>query len=149
MFREQINEETYKFHENCRLRQRPNFYVDFIAHYCSRTEADIEKLVPDYLENILKYMNHPDNTLCEKVIAAMNAIFKKVSKELQFSLVPIIRQSIESQCLQFVGAGSKTYGYPLEYMYKKKVDVLGLVKTDLGLKSLVEVVQSAIMHGVL
>jgi len=33
----------------------------------------------------------------------MSAIFKKVSKETQFAFVPIIKNSIERVCAQFVG----------------------------------------------
>lgn len=118
-----------------------------IAHYSAKTQHDFEKMANQYLENILQYMNHPDQEMSHKVTLAMNAIFKKVSKEMQFALVPTIRTAIEQQCLEFVGKGSKHYGHALEFMYKKKVEVLGIVRTDEGLKSLVEVVQAAIMHG--
>ena len=92
-------------------------------------------------------MNRPEKDLIEKVTAALNAIFKRVSKEAQFSLVPLVREQIERHCVQFVGAGSPLLGFPLEFMYKKKAEHLELLKTDKGVKTLVEVVQAALMHG--
>lgn len=44
-------------------------------------------------------MNHPDPKLVELVVKAMNAIFKRVSKETQFTFVPKIKESIEEVCV--------------------------------------------------
>jgi len=46
----------------------------------------------------MRYMNHAEKGLTEKVISAMNAIIKKVSKETQFAFVPVIRAAIETVC---------------------------------------------------
>jgi hypothetical protein len=136
-----------KFFDNCKVLDRPHFYLDLMAHYCSNTQNNLEKMSVIYLDNILGYMNHPDAKMSEKVNVAMHAIFKKVSKEHQFSLVPTIRAQIEKQCLVFVGDGSKLLQQPTQSLYKKRVEVLGIVRTDAGIKGLVEVVQAAIMHG--
>ena len=141
------DEELHKFYGRCRELNRPGFYLDLIAHYCTHTMNDIEKLADGYLENVLIHMNRPEPELVEKVIVAMSAIFKKVSKETQFALVPLIKQQIEGQCVQYVGAGSELLGFPLQHMYRKKVEHLELLKTDKGVKTLVEVIQAAIMHG--
>ena len=61
--------------------------------------------------------------------------------------MPLIRQQIEKQCIQLVGAGSPLLGFPLEFMYQKKVEYLELLKTDKGVSTLVEVIKDAIMHG--
>lgn len=92
-------------------------------------------------------MNHSDPKMVEKVISAMNAIFKKVSKETQFSFVPSIKQSIEKVCVNFVGVGSPLLENPLEARYQKKVPTLALLGFPAGVKCLVEVAQAAIMHG--
>ena len=66
-------------------------------------------------------MNHEDKSIIEKVISAMDAIFKKVSKETQFAFVPRIRDSIEHICVFYVGKGSPLLGDPLDHRYQKKV----------------------------
>ena len=92
-------------------------------------------------------MNDSTPKLIEKVIAAMNAIFKKVSKETQFTFVPRIKESIEKVCVQFVGKGSPLLEFPLEHRYTKKVPHLALLNYPAGVKCLVEVTQAAIMQG--
>jgi hypothetical protein len=77
----------------------------------------------------------------------MNAIFEKLPKEQQFALVPLIKRQIERAGVDFVGSGSKALGFPLEYMYRKKYETLEILKDEEGVKSLVSVVQAAIMHG--
>ena len=42
--------------------------------------------------------------------------------------------------MQHVGAGSELLGHPLASMYRKKVEYLELLKTDKGVKTLVEVI---------
>ena len=44
-------------------------------------------------------MNSPDASLVKKVIASVEAIFQKLSKESQFGLVPLIREIIEEIAL--------------------------------------------------
>lgn len=46
-----------------------------------------------------------------------------------------------------MGAGSQDLGYPLEHMYRKKFESLQILNDEEGVKSLVAVVQAAIMHG--
>ena len=87
-----LTEELAKFYDDCRHRNRPEFYIDFLTIYCARTQCDIEADSVYYLENVLRYMNHPEPKIIEKVIAAMNSIFKKVSKETQFTFVPLIKE---------------------------------------------------------
>lgn len=94
-----LSDQLVTFYSACRESNRPEFYVDFISHFCSNTHCDIETEAITYLENVLRYMNADETSLIEKVISAMNAIFKKVSKETQFSFVPIIRASIEQVCV--------------------------------------------------
>ena len=94
-----LNDQLMAFYSTCSDNNRPEFYVDFISHFCENTRCDIEIEATTYLQNVLRYINHPDTKLIEKVIAAMNAIFKKVSKETQFSFVPIIKESIEKVCV--------------------------------------------------
>jgi len=94
-----LSEELVKFYTECQQKSRPEFYVDFISHFCSSTRIDIESDASEFLENVLRYMNHSDPNLIEKVIAAMNSIFKKVSKETQFSFVPRIKEAIEKECV--------------------------------------------------
>ena len=74
-----------------RSMNRPGFYIDFIAHFCEYTLCDVEAESHEYLENVLMYMNHPDLEITKKVIAAMQSIFKRVSKETRFVFVPIIK----------------------------------------------------------
>ena len=86
------DEELHKFYANCLNLNRPEFFLDLITHYCTYTKTDIEKLADDYLRSVLEHMNRPEKDLIEKVITALNAIFKKVSKETQFALVPLIKE---------------------------------------------------------
>ena len=76
-----LSDQLVIFYSSCSDMNRPEFYVDFLSHFCENTRCDIEADAITYLENVLRYMNHADTKLIEKVIAAMNAIFKKVSKE--------------------------------------------------------------------
>mmetsp|Transcript_25827 Transcript_25827/g.34536 ORF Transcript_25827/g.34536 Transcript_25827/m.34536 type:complete len:186 (+) Transcript_25827:705-1262(+) len=142
-----LSEQLSKFQLEMRSVNRPGFYIDFISHFCEHTLCNIETESIFYLENVLIYMNHPEHKIIEKVIKAMNAIFKKVSKETQFAFVPRIRESIEQVCIQFVGKGSPLLGDPLEHRYHKKVPHLALLSYPAGVKCLVEVAQAAIMHG--
>jgi len=134
-----LSEQLLKFQQEMRSMDRPGFYIDFIAHFCKYTHCDIEGEAIEYLENVLMYMNHPDAAIIEKVIGAMDAIFKKVSKETQFSFVPRIRESIEQICIKFVGKGSSLLEEPLEFRYQKKVEHLALLGYASGVKCLVEV----------
>lgn len=142
-----LSEQLMAFNASCIDNNRPEFYVDFISHFCANTKCDIEGEAVTFLENVLRYMNHEKESLIEKVIAAMTAIFNKVSKETQFSFVPIIKASIENVCVQFVGCGSPLLEQPLEHRYQKKVPFLTLLGYPAGVKCLVEVAQAAIMHG--
>lgn len=142
-----LSEQLGNFCQQMRVMNRPGFYIDFISHFCAHTECDIELEAITYLENVLTYINFPDAKIIEKVISAMDAIFKKVSKETQFAFVPSIRQAIEQVCVQFVGKGSPLLGEPLEHRYSKKVPHLALLAQPAGVKCLVEIAQSAIMHG--
>jgi hypothetical protein len=94
-----LSEELIKFYTECKEKNRPEFYVDFISHFCENTSIDIEADAPEFLDNVLRYMNHSDPKLIEKVIVAMNSIFNKVSKETQFAFVPRIKDSIENECV--------------------------------------------------
>ena len=51
------------------------------------------------MEHVLCYMSHPDKEMIDKVIAALTAIFKRISKETTFAVVPLIREQIEQQCI--------------------------------------------------
>ena len=143
----ELSEQLAKFFSDCKERDRPELYIDFIGHFCLNTKVDIENDSLDYLENILRYMNHTEKAIVDKVITAMVAIIKKVSKETQFAFVPRIRNSIENVCVGFVGAGSKLLDFPLEHRYQRKVPHLALLGNPAGVKAIVEVAQSAIMHG--
>lgn len=55
--------------------------MDLIAHYCKNTVTNFEKLAEDYLENVLKYLNYPDENLVKKVITGTLAIMEKLPKE--------------------------------------------------------------------
>lgn len=93
-----LSETLTKFASDCRDNDRPEFYVDFIGHFCANTRCDIEVDSISYLENVMRYMNNSEKGLIEKVISAMNAIINKVSKETQFAFVPVIRQAVEAVC---------------------------------------------------
>lgn len=142
-----LTDQMTLFSQNCREKERPELYIDFIGHFCANTRVNIEKLAIDYLENVLRYMNHPEREVIEKVIKAMSAIIKKVSKETQFAFVPRIRESIEQVCVKFVGMGSPLLEHPLEHRYQRKVPHLALLSFPAGVKCIVEVAQAAIMHG--
>ena len=142
-----VEEEINKFYGHCRSQNRPDFYLDMIAHFFPHSKINVESQIEIYLEHVLCYMGHPDKEMIEKVIAALAAIFKRISKETQFAVVPLIREQIEKQCIQLVGGGSPLLGLPLEFMYKKKVEFLEILKNDKGVKVLVEVIQAALMHG--
>lgn len=103
-------------------------------------------MAAEYLENALKYLNYPQKDLVQQVVLSMNAIFEKLPKEHQFALVPLIKTSIERAGVDFVGP-NKLFGSEVNHMYRKKFDSLEIMKNELGVKSLVSVVQSAIMHG--
>lgn len=60
-------------------------------------------------------MNSPDASLVKKVIISVEAIFQKLSKESQFSLVPLIREIIEEIALD---QSNDQFG---EVLYKQKV----------------------------
>ena len=62
------------FHMKCKDKSRLSFYVDFIAHYCSKSKVNYEKYAGIYLRNILILMNDPNEKLVEKVVKAFNAI---------------------------------------------------------------------------
>jgi len=53
-----LSEQLIKFSSDCVDNNRPEFYVDFISHFCANTRCDIENDAISYLENILRYMNH-------------------------------------------------------------------------------------------
>lgn len=133
-------EQLYNFHLELKEKKRAEFYVDFISHFCANTNVDIESEAPEFLDNVLRHLHDDNPRLIEKVIAAMNAIFKKVSKEVQFQFVPHIREAFENACTDFVGDGSPLLGYPLQHRYKKKVPFLALLGYQAGVKCLVEVV---------
>ena len=141
------NEEIERFAENCTSLRRPDFYLKLISHYCQHTNTNYEDKAAEFLETALQYMNYPKKDLVEQVILCMNAIFEKLPKEQQFALVPLIKEMIERAGVDFVGTGSKDLGCPLEHMYRKKFESLEILKDENGVKSLVNVVQSAIMHG--
>lgn len=75
------NEEIDRFLDDCRNLNRPGFFLDMIAHYCKYTESNFEKLADTYLDNVLKYINYPDDQLVNKVITALTAIMEKLPKE--------------------------------------------------------------------
>ena len=142
-----LQDELLKFCADCRTNAHPEFYLGFMSIFCEKTECNIEAETSEYLENVLKYMNHPDPKLVEKVVKAMNAIFKRVSKETQFTFVPKIKESIEEVCVQFVGNGSPLLENPLELRYQKKVPHLSILSFSAGIKCIVEVAQAGIMQG--
>jgi len=79
----QTNDQITLFFETTEKLNRPAFYLDLIAHFCKHTPQDIEKFAPIYLDNAFKYMNHPDQSLVAKVIAAFDSIMGRLSKETQ------------------------------------------------------------------
>lgn len=88
-------EVLYRFFGSCSELKRPAFYLDLISNYCANSVSEIEPNAHIYLENCLMYMNHPDEKVIAKLIKAIDAIFARVSKETQFTLIPILRDSIE------------------------------------------------------
>ena len=46
-------DELSRFYQECSQRSRPEFYVDFISHFCANTHCDIEAEAIMYLENVL------------------------------------------------------------------------------------------------
>lgn len=95
-------------------------------------------------------MNFPDEKLVAKVVAAMNAIMEVIPKENQMLLVQLIRRQIEINGVQIVNTMhslQKEEGSRIEHLYKKKVPVLMIFKNALGVTSIVNYVQAAIMHG--
>lgn len=77
----QTNEELERFLGDCETLNRPGFYLDMISHYCENTETNYEKNAEEYMENVLKYINYPDEKLVTKVITAVNSIMNKLPKE--------------------------------------------------------------------
>jgi hypothetical protein len=77
----QTNEEIVRFLGDCQTLNRPGFYLDLLSHYCSNTETNFEKLAETYMDNVLKYINYPDDKLVSKVIVAITAIMEKLPKE--------------------------------------------------------------------
>ena len=91
----QTGEEILNFFTNMEKLGRPGFFLDFMTHYCTYTVLDVEKHSPIYLDNVLKFMNHPDEALVTKVIKAFNAIMERLSKESQMTQIPLIRRQFE------------------------------------------------------
>lgn len=146
----QTNDEIERFLKDCQQLNRPGFYLDMIAHYCKNTSTNFEKLAEEYLENVLKYMNYPDENLVSKVIAGILAILDKLPKENQMLMVPSIRRQIEISGVQRVSTMhslENEEGNTLQHLYKKKSPVLQIFKSPAGVQSVVNYVQAAIMHG--
>jgi len=139
-------DELYNFHANCVNKGRYGFYLDVVTHYCNNTENNYEKMADTLLNNTMRHIANPDPVLIKKVINAMNAVLSKLPKETQFSLVPLIRERIENTCATFINPDGDD-NEPSKILYKKNFDHLELFKQAEGVKSLVTVVQAAIMHG--
>ena len=88
-------EVLYRFYGSCSELKRPAFYLDLMSNYCTNSASEIEQSAHIFLENCLMYINHPDEKVIGKLIKAIESIFARVSKETQFTLIPILRESIE------------------------------------------------------
>jgi len=88
-------EVIYRFYGSCSELRRPAFYLDLMSNYCTNSASEIEHSAHIFLENCLMYINHPDEKVISKLIKAIESIFARVSKETQFTLIPILRESIE------------------------------------------------------
>ena len=77
----QTHDEIIQFQLNCEKKDRPAFYIDFIAHFCKHTVQDTEKMSSLYLDIIFKYMNHPNAELVAKVVNAFDSIMTRLPKE--------------------------------------------------------------------
>eukprot|EP00352_Strombidinopsis_acuminata_P002440 CAMPEP_0176396670 /NCGR_PEP_ID=MMETSP0126-20121128/44453_1 /TAXON_ID=141414 ORGANISM="Strombidinopsis acuminatum, Strain SPMC142" /NCGR_SAMPLE_ID=MMETSP0126 /ASSEMBLY_ACC=CAM_ASM_000229 /LENGTH=141 /DNA_ID=CAMNT_0017770405 /DNA_START=1290 /DNA_END=1715 /DNA_ORIENTATION=- len=83
-------------------------------------------------------MNDSDADLVKQVVETQNAIINGLPKEQQFHLVPLIKTIIEKIAVEHTSEPN---------LYKKKVQTLKVLEIKEGVKSLVEVIQTSIMHG--
>jgi hypothetical protein len=137
------NDEISRFCRECTELQRPNFYLDFIIHYCKTTENNFEKMADTYLENCLKFLNHPDDKMVAKVVASINAVMEKLPKETQMLHVSLIRRQIEISGVQVINTQhslQQAEGNMIEHLYKKKVPTLQIFKTAPGVQAVVNYV---------
>lgn len=136
-----INEEIMEFHDKCVKRNTMGLYIDLVQYYCSHTSSNYEKYAPFYTTNVLKHMNSDNKELVQKVVACITAIFNKLPKENQFSLVPLVREAIEEIAVAPIDA------HLGPYTYSKKVESIKMLDTKEGVKTLAGVIQNSILHG--
>lgn len=96
----QTNEEIDRFFDDCKSLNRPGFYLDMIAHYCKYTTSSIEKNADFYMDNALRYIHYPVESMITKVISALSSIMERLPKENQMMMIPMIRKQIEISGVQ-------------------------------------------------
>jgi hypothetical protein len=137
-----VNEQVIsEFYLQCRQRDRLAFYVDFIAYYCTHAKVNYEKFAKMYMENVLAYMNDPNEKLVDKVVKCFTAIINGLQKESQFTLIPLIKECIENIAVTHVPVGRE------RTLYKKKVHTIKMLEKAEGVKNLSAVIQNSITHG--
>ncbi len=93
-----------------------------------------------YLENVLALMNDSDTALVDKVIKGFSSIINGLQKENQFTMIPLIKDAIESIGVTKIEMGERT-------LYKKKVQTIKMLEKAEGAKNLSAVIQNSITHG--
>lgn len=79
-------------------------------------------------------MNSSDQALVDKCVPCITAIFDKLPKESQFSLVPIIRDTLEEIAVDQVD------DHLGPHIYKKKMKTIKMLETKEGVKTLAGVI---------
>lgn len=92
-------------------------------------------MAPLYLDNSLKYMNHPDQALVAKVISAFESVMGRLSKETQMLQLPLIQRAIEMNGVQSVETRHSlalVEDSSLVHLYKKKTASLAMFRLVKG-----------------